>query len=118
MAVNAGSSSIKLALFAGHNSAQKVLEAFIEGIGLPSTNLVTSDGTKRIAVDNHSGAPKIRARVCDGLDFLGISLNTARNEEGARLISADDSPVGVHVIHTDEAATIAHQTAKLTQQQR
>jgi len=58
-------------------------------------------------------APKIRMRVCEGLEFLGVTLNTARNEEGTRLISADGSRVGVHVIHTDEAVTIAREAAKL-----
>lgn len=58
-------------------------------------------------------APKIRARVCEGLEFLGIKLDSARNREGARLISADSSPAGVHVIHTDEATTIARETAGL-----
>lgn len=58
-------------------------------------------------------APKIRARVCEGLDFLGIIIDDARNQEGARLISADGSPVGVHVIHTDEAVTIARETVRL-----
>lgn len=60
-------------------------------------------------------APKIRARVCEGLDFLGINLDVERNESGGRLISVDGSQVGVHVIHTDEAVTIARQTANLIQ---
>lgn len=57
-------------------------------------------------------APKIRARVCENLSFLGIKLDDARNQAGARLISADDSGAGVHVIHTDEAVTIARETAQ------
>ena len=61
-------------------------------------------------------ASKIRARACEGLDFLGISLDGARNEEGTRLISPDGSAVGVHVVHTDEAVTIACETTKLIQQ--
>ncbi|HSW98253.1 MAG TPA: acetate/propionate family kinase [Candidatus Saccharimonadales bacterium] len=52
-------------------------------------------------------APKIRARICSGLEFLGITIDAARNQDGARLISADGGLVGVHVIHTDEAVTIA-----------
>jgi len=60
-------------------------------------------------------APKIRKRVCTGLEFLGIDLDEMRNEEGARLISTDGSLVGVHVIHTDEAVTIARETARLIQ---
>ncbi|HEX7964018.1 MAG TPA: acetate/propionate family kinase [Candidatus Saccharimonadales bacterium] len=58
-------------------------------------------------------APKIRTKVCEQLVFLGITLDPTRNEAGARLISADGSPVGVHVIHTDEATTIARETNKL-----
>jgi acetate kinase len=58
-------------------------------------------------------APKIRTRVCEGLAFLGVTLDDVRNQKGARLISADGSEVGVHVIHTDEAVTIARETARL-----
>lgn len=62
-------------------------------------------------------ASKIRARVCEDLEFLGIFLDTERNEQGARLISAEDSPVGVHVIHTDEAVAIACDTARVIKKQ-
>ncbi|HEU5186955.1 MAG TPA: acetate kinase, partial [Candidatus Saccharimonadales bacterium] len=58
-------------------------------------------------------APKIRARICEGLEFLGVTLDSARNQEGARLVSAEGGQVGVHVIHTDEAITIARETAQL-----
>ncbi len=56
-------------------------------------------------------APKIRARICDDLEFLGVRLHADRNQASDRLISADGSPVGVHVIHADESATIARETA-------
>lgn len=56
-------------------------------------------------------ASRIRARACEGLEFLGITIDPLRNQENARLISIDGSPVGVHVIHTDEATTIARETA-------
>lgn len=58
-------------------------------------------------------APKIRARICEGLEFLGVTIDATRNQEGARLISADGGQAGVHVIHTDEATTIARETARL-----
>jgi len=63
-------------------------------------------------------APKVRARVCDNLEFLGITLDSARNQEGQRLISADGSRVGVHVIHTDESITIAHEVTKFIKQSK
>lgn len=58
-------------------------------------------------------APQIRSRVCTELAFLGITLDDARNQAGERLISTDGSSVGVHVIHTDEAVTIARETSNL-----
>lgn len=57
-------------------------------------------------------APKVRTRICKDLEFIGVHINEERNQESARLISADDSPVGVHVIHTDESVTIARETIK------
>jgi acetate kinase len=47
-------------------------------------------------------APVVRARVCDGLEFLGIELEEKRNKAGAALISTQASRVAVRVIHTDE----------------
>jgi acetate kinase len=58
-------------------------------------------------------APKIRARICQGLEFLGIELEAARNEAGDGLISSDNGRVAVRVIHTDEASTIARDTWQL-----
>ncbi len=58
-------------------------------------------------------APVIRARICAGLEFLGITLDDGQNQVAARLVSAAGSGVGVHVIHTDEATTIARETAEL-----
>ncbi len=55
----------------------------------------------------------IRARICGELGFLGVIIDDTRNQAGARLISADGSPAGVHVIHTDEAATIAREAAHI-----
>ncbi|HVI69065.1 MAG TPA: acetate/propionate family kinase [Magnetospirillaceae bacterium] len=63
-------------------------------------------------------APKIRSRICEGLEFLGITIDDTRNQQGNRLISADGSQVGVHVIHTDEATTIARETARLISKTR
>jgi acetate kinase len=47
-------------------------------------------------------APAIRERICSGLDFLGIHLDTARNATNAPVISAGDSRVNVRVIQTNE----------------
>jgi acetate kinase len=49
----------------------------------------------------------IRARICDGLQFLGVRLAPDRNAAGAGVISRDGDGVAVRVIRTDEAAMIA-----------
>ena len=58
-------------------------------------------------------APKIRARICSNLKFLGVTLDDVRNQANGRRISSDGSLAGVHVIHTDEAVTIARETANI-----
>lgn len=52
-------------------------------------------------------AAVIRARICDGLAFLGIEIDDARNAANAGVISTDSGPVAVHVMHTDEEIMIA-----------
>jgi acetate kinase len=52
-------------------------------------------------------ASPVRARICEGLDFLGIKLDELRNTESAVVISNDTSRVTVRVIRTDEELMIA-----------
>lgn len=58
-------------------------------------------------------APPVRARVCDGLGFLGIELDEARNATSALLISTDAARVAVRVIRTDEELMIAKSVARV-----
>jgi acetate kinase len=52
-------------------------------------------------------ASQVRARICEGLEFLGIALDEARNAASAEVISSAASPVTVRVLHTDEERMIA-----------
>ena len=52
-------------------------------------------------------APPVRARISDGLGFLGIELEEKRNAANEGVISAASSPVSVRVIHTEEELMIA-----------
>jgi acetate kinase len=52
-------------------------------------------------------APVVRARICDGLGFLGIELEEKRNLAGAAVISTEAGRVAVRVMHTDEEWMIA-----------
>ena len=52
-------------------------------------------------------APIVRARICDGLGFLGIELEEKRNLANEGVISAETSRIPVRVIPTDEERMIA-----------
>jgi acetate kinase len=52
-------------------------------------------------------APKVRARICDGLCFLGIEVEENRNAVNDDVISTVAGSVAVRVIRTDEELVIA-----------
>ena len=85
--------------------AKKWLGAFAAVLGGLDT-LVFSAGIGE-------NCPSIRARICDGLGFLGIELNEARNAESAPLISTDAGRVAVRVIRTDEELMIARSVCRM-----
>lgn len=58
-------------------------------------------------------AAPVRARICSGLEFLGIELDVARNAEHAAVISTDASRVAVRVIPTDEELMIARSVLRI-----
>ncbi len=58
----------------------------------------------------------VRAKTCEGLEFLGIELDAKRNKEGSckeTLISTDAGRVKVLVVPTDEELVIAEETVRL-----
>jgi acetate kinase len=57
-------------------------------------------------------SPQIRERICEGLRFLGVALDAARNAAGEMLVSTDGAPVATRVIRTDEESMIARLTAR------
>jgi acetate kinase len=57
-------------------------------------------------------APVVRARLCEGLEFLGIELDSARNGKGDSVISKEGGRVSVRVIRTDEELFIAQSAVR------
>ena len=55
-------------------------------------------------------AAPVRAEVCQGLEFLGIVLDSGANERGAAIISASNSQCMVRVVETDEDLMIVRHT--------
>jgi acetate kinase len=58
-------------------------------------------------------APRVRARICDGLGFLGIELDDNRNTANEGVISRDAIRVAVRVMHTDEEVMIAKSVCRV-----
>ncbi len=58
-------------------------------------------------------SPVVRARICEGLGFLGIELDESRNANAAGVISADAGRVGVRVIRTNEESMIARSAVRV-----
>jgi acetate kinase len=59
----------------------------------------------------------VRQKSCEGLEFMGIEIDSKHNESGSRkeaLISTDTGRVKVFVIPTDEELVIAEETLRLT----
>ena len=58
-------------------------------------------------------APRIRKRICEGLEFLGIALDTARDENNEPVISPDGAKVLITAVYTDEESIIAQATHRI-----
>ena len=85
--------------------AKKYVGAYAAALGGVETLVFTGGIGERAAA--------IRARICAGLEFLGIKIDAARNQANAPVISGDDSLVKVRVIKTNEDLMIARHTTKL-----
>jgi acetate kinase len=66
-------------------------------------------------IGEHSAT--VRQRVCEGLEFLGIRLDTDRNAAHARVISSDAAAVIVLIVPTDEELMVARHTRRLIEQE-
>lgn len=66
-------------------------------------------GLDRLVFTGGIGAnsPEIRARICEGLGYLGLALDADRNAGQERIVSADGSPLLIEAFKTDEEVVIA-----------
>lgn len=85
---------------------KKTIGAFAAALGGLDTLVFTGGIGENAAV--------IRERICDGLEFLGIALDPARNAMSAPIIST--GTVDVRVIETDEEAVIVKAVADILKQ--
>jgi len=85
--------------------AKKWIGAFAAALGGLDT-LVFSGGIGE-------NAPVVRERICEGLGFLGVEVDSSRNATKEELISPDAARVSVRVIRTDEELMIARSVSRL-----
>jgi len=86
-------------------AARKWIGAFAAALGGIDT-VVFSGGIGE-------NAPAVRARICEGLGFLGIDLEAERNTTNADVISVSGGRVTVRVMRTDEQLMIARTVCRL-----
>jgi acetate kinase len=85
--------------------ARKWIGAFAAALGGMDT-LVFAGGIGE-------NGPVVRARICDGLQFLGLKMDRKRNNASAPIISAPASNVTVRVIRTDEEIMLARSVLRV-----
>ena len=125
LAINGGSSSIKLAIFAADPSLYMKSKGRIERdaiaifcyqtkkwIGAFATTL---DGLDTLVFAGGIGdnIPNIRARICAVLKFLDIELDCRRNQHSEHVISADAARVRVRVMRTNVELVIASSVCRI-----
>ena len=86
-------------------SAKKMIGAYTAALGGLDT-LIFAGGIGEHSVDARLG-------ICQGLEFMGINLDTAANRANAAMIST--GPVAVRVVATDEESMIARITRAVFQ---
>jgi len=61
-------------------------------------------------------SPEIRSRICEGMEWAGLKLDSIRNEQTVgreAMISTDESRLKVYAIPTDEELLIARDTVRV-----
>ncbi len=89
--------------------AKKFLGAFVAVLGGLDTLIFTGGIGEN--------APSIRWRICKDMGFLGIHLDSDRNDASAPIISHEQSSISVWVMKTNEELMVARHTYKLLQRE-
>ena len=87
-------------------SARKALGSLAAALGGLDT-LVFTGGIGENDAD-------VRGRICKGLDFLGIRIDSRQNAGGDAIISEESAQVQVRVMKTNEELMLARHTAALS----
>jgi acetate kinase len=108
-------SVIEQAADRGHEQAQIALDVFVHRakkyVGAYAAVL---GGIDALLFSGGIGekSPTARMRICEGLEFLGLHLDSELNEnlQGEGIVSTSSSPAAIIVVSTDEEKVIAKET--------
>jgi acetate kinase len=109
---------IEAAAARGNERAQLACEMFADQVRSAIGALaVTLGALDALIFTDRTGerSPALRARVCEGLEMLGVRLDRQRNAQAQPDcdIAASGSPVRVLVIHTQEERMIAREARRV-----
>jgi len=99
---------VRLAIEVFCYRARKYIGAFLASMGGADAVIFTG------GIGENSS--DIRARICTGMEWAGLKIDTKRNDETVGregLISTDDSKLSVYAIPTDEELLIARDTVRV-----
>lgn len=101
----------------GNDRARLALDAFCYGVKKEIGAFTAAmGGLDAIAFAGGIGerGAHVRKRVCDGLEFLGVHLDTSLNENAPEegIISTPNSAVKICIVKTDEESIVAQATAE------
>ncbi|HUI82573.1 MAG TPA: acetate kinase [Candidatus Binatia bacterium] len=99
---------VRLAIQVFCYRARKYLGAFLAVMGGADAVVFTG------GIGENS--PEIRARICEGMEWAGLTIDPARNARAVgreELISSDDSRLLAYAIPTDEELLIARDTVRV-----
>jgi acetate kinase len=119
LGVSGLSSDMRDLLTSAAPSAVEAIDLFVYRIGRELGSLVAALGGLDVLVFTAGigeHADRIRARVCQDAQWLGVRLDNEANRVGGPKISTDNSGVSVWVIPTDEDLMIARHTNDLIRQ--
>ena len=102
----------------GHERAARAIEVYVHRLRAGIAAMAASmDGADAVVFTGGVGenAPSIRARVCEGLGFLGLALDAAADESGAgdRDIGHPDAETRVLVVESREDLQMAREARAL-----
>ncbi len=110
------SNDVRVLLASEEPGASLALDHFVHRIGLNAGALAAALGGLDAFVFTAGigeNSPVMRARIARKLQWLGASLDPARNEAGDPVISSGSSKIPIFVVPTDEELMIARHTLTL-----